>query len=95
MRRVDLAGVFAAVIKRGDPDAGAIAVKVFRDRDHVDLYTEARDADGNHVWIRQFEEPVSEADVEAKIAGETKFDSDLWVIEIEDREGRSFLEDEC
>jgi hypothetical protein len=36
--------------------------------------------------------PVAEADAEARIAREIKFDSDVWVIEVEDRAGRHFLD---
>jgi len=33
-----------------------------------------------------------EADLDARIDSERKFDSDCWVVEIEDRAGRHFLE---
>jgi hypothetical protein len=36
--------------------------------------------------------PVPEADVEAKLARETKFDPDIWIVEVEDRAGRPFLD---
>ncbi|HEV7440253.1 MAG TPA: DUF1491 family protein, partial [Methylobacterium sp.] len=31
-------------------------------------------------------------DVEARITRELRFDSDLWIIEIDDRTGRHFLD---
>ena len=30
--------------------------------------------------------------IEAKIAREIAFDSDLWIVEVEDRKGRNFLD---
>jgi hypothetical protein len=36
--------------------------------------------------------PAPEADAEARLAREVKFDPDLWVIEVEDRAGRHFLD---
>ena len=38
-------------------------------------------------------QPAPEADIEARIARELNFDPDVWVIEVEDREGRNFLDD--
>ena len=36
--------------------------------------------------------PVPEATVEERLAKEIRFDPDVWIVEIEDREGRHFLE---
>jgi hypothetical protein len=36
--------------------------------------------------------PAAEADVEARLARETRFDPDVWIVEIEDRAGRHFLD---
>jgi hypothetical protein len=33
-----------------------------------------------------------EADIEARLTKEIRFDPDLWVIEVEDRTGRNFLD---
>jgi hypothetical protein len=38
------------------------------------------------------DQPVPEAKVEERIAREIGFDPDVWVIEIEDRAGRHYLE---
>jgi hypothetical protein len=37
-------------------------------------------------------QPVPEADVEKALAREIKFDPDVWIIEVEDRAGRTFLD---
>ncbi len=36
--------------------------------------------------------PVPEADIEARLTREIKFDPDLWIVEVEDRAGRHFLD---
>jgi hypothetical protein len=36
--------------------------------------------------------PAADAEVEAYLAREVKFDPDVWIVEIEDRAGRNFLE---
>ena len=38
-------------------------------------------------------QPVADAEVESYLARETKFDTDVWIVEIEDRAGRNFLDD--
>jgi hypothetical protein len=35
---------------------------------------------------------ATDADIEARLGREIRFDPDLWIVEIEDRAGRSFLD---
>ncbi|THV22931.1 DUF1491 family protein [Peteryoungia ipomoeae] len=87
-RRVFADGGYAAVVCKGSDAAGAIFVRQ-RFRDGLEtLYGPApqmmigEDARDD----RLFEERVSKADpeaTEALIAREMKFDSDLWLVEIE------------
>jgi hypothetical protein len=37
-------------------------------------------------------ERIDRLAMQERIASETRFDSDIWVVEIEDRQGRSFLD---
>jgi hypothetical protein len=37
-------------------------------------------------------QPAPDADVEAYLARELKFDPDIWIVELEDRAGRNFLD---
>jgi hypothetical protein len=37
---------------------------------------------------------VSEADADTFLNREAGFDSDLWIVEVEDRDGRHFLGDD-
>ena len=36
-------------------------------------------------------QPAPDAEIETYLARETKFDPDLWIVEVEDRAGRNFL----
>ena len=95
VRRAHSAGAFATIVRRGDADAGAVAVKLYQGPGAVKLFIQSRDLDGAAIWREPFEEETAH-DLEAKIdrwlEKEAKVDPDLWVVEIEDREGRTFLD---
>lgn len=83
----------AFVVARGDDTAGAVIVKLntldgnaVAFQRSVDLMTGAR------TWIVLAEGPESEVD--AALARQRGFDPDLWIIEVEDREGRHLLDAE-
>ena len=89
MRRAVSEGAFAVVAKRGDRDAGAVLLTV-RTRDGlVRLYQAATNMDGERVWHEGEAQPARDIDV--IIAKQSRRDMDLWVVEIDDREGRHFL----
>mgnify|MGYP003763648231 CR=1 FL=1 len=91
IRRVELAGAFAVVARKGDARAGSVLVKVLHRGDGTTrLYSEATRGDGERVWIRPALSE-DEADLDRYIERALRIDPDLWVVEIEDREGRHFL----
>ncbi|MBY0351059.1 DUF1491 family protein [Tabrizicola sp.] len=90
LTRLRLADVPAYVTAKGDAEAGAVVVKValldgtaraFERRS--DLMTGAR------AWILLADGP--EAEVDALLARTRARDPDLWLIELEDRQGRTLL----
>lgn len=97
MRRCMSEGVPAMLRRRGAADAGAIHIKI----DHLDgtasLYAPAsagEEADpGVDRVFTKIASRISAGDIEARMAREIKFDSDLWWIEIEERGERCFLND--
>ena len=91
IRRVQLGGAFAVVARKGDARAGSVLVKVLKRGDDTSrLYAEATRGDGERVWMRPH---LSEQDSELDryIERAVRVDPDLWVVEIEDRQGRHFL----
>jgi hypothetical protein len=94
IRRAELAGAFAMVIRKGDPRAGAVLVKVMdRRAGRARLYAEATRGDGERVWM----EPVpseDEADLDAYVERARRIDPDVWVVEVDDAQGRHFLTEE-
>ena len=91
IRRAELAGAFAAVIRKGDPRAGAVLVKVLDLRERrVRLYAEATRVEGDRIWMRPAR-AEEERELDAYIERAVRIDPDLWVVEIEDTHGRHFL----
>ncbi|MFO0998201.1 MAG: DUF1491 family protein [Alphaproteobacteria bacterium] len=89
VRQGDVDGISVTVVKKGDPDGGAVLVKLNRFEQGCTVLAETRDVAGGRAWIRGTgATAVEEAVADAYIARNRKIDPDLWVIEIEDREGR-------
>jgi hypothetical protein len=92
LTRLRLADIPAYVVARGDATAGAVIVKVATLDGHATAYQRSFDlATGARVWATLAEGP--EADVDAALARQRGYDPDLWVIEVEDRAGRSLLDE--
>lgn len=100
LRRCNVEGVFAAVRRRGAEEAGAIFVKINRLDGTGTLYgpapqsafDEAQPADRMFVVVAGRETPATETDIESRLTREIRFDPDLWIVEVEDRAGRNFLD---
>jgi len=98
LRRCQSAGVFGAVRRRGAEEAGAVFVKVAL-MDGTALlfvpapqtaYDDSRPVE--RVFTQSPPQAVDEPAIEARLAKEIGFDPDVWIVEIEDREGRHFLD---
>lgn len=91
IRRAETEGGFATVVRKGDPRAGAVLVKVLdRRKGQVRLFAEATRADGERVWMRPAHAD-SEPELDAYVERAVRIDPDLWVVEIDDTQGRHFL----
>lgn len=98
LRRVHVEGATAVLRRRGAAEAGAIWVKVDRLDGRAALYgpapqSESAERGVERLWQRvHAAEWMTPDEVERRLAREIDFDSDLWLVEVEDREGRCWLD---
>lgn len=88
VRRVFSAGGFAAIEKRGSPEAGAIFIRQSSRFGTQTLYGPAPQTvfDEETSGDRRFEIRLKDSDrdaIDALIAREKRYDSDLWLVELE------------
>jgi hypothetical protein len=82
--------------RRGAAEAGAVFVKLDRLDGTASLYGPAPqslvDEGGEGRLFTSLLDGVPPLEIEDRMAREARFDPDFWLVEIEDREGRHFLE---
>jgi hypothetical protein len=96
-RRAEGAGAYVSIARRGAEEAGAVFVSVDRRDGSFDLYGPAPQSvfEEGRATERLFTLLVAEAPAEttrSRMEQEMRFDPDLWLIDIEDKQGRSFLD---
>jgi len=90
LARLRVMDIPAFLTARGDATAGAVLVKINTLDGNAAAYQRSYDVDGNRIWV-----PLSEgtdAEVEEALSRQRKYDPDIWVIEVEDKQGRSLLD---
>jgi hypothetical protein len=98
IRRCQIEGAAAALVRRGDTDAGAIYIKVSRLDGSALLFGPAPAgldaAREERHWQPHLQPgPAPESDADAYLARQVEFDPDVWIVEVEDTAGRHFLDD--
>lgn len=92
LTRLRLADIPAFVVARGDETAGAVLVKLNTLDGQARLFQRSFDImSGDRNWVVLTE--GEDSAVEASVAKQRSFDTDLWVIEVEDKEGRHLLDE--
>lgn len=92
-KRLELAGIPAFVTSKGDVTAGAVLVKLATLDGQATAYHRTFDLQtGDRIWDVLATGPESEVDT--AISRQRGFDPDLWVIEIEDKQGRHLLDED-
>ncbi len=83
----------AFVIHKGDEERGGIIIKVDRFEKGIMIFERTTTFEGDTVWARRGEQTGMEPNTAQEIINKRlKFDSDCWVIEVEDMKGVYSLE---
>jgi len=93
IRRAEVEGAQAYVVRRGSEEAGAIYLKVSRLDGTCTILNQAVAGEGERVWARPLGETTDYAKAASYFERQVKFDPDLWIVEIEDRDGRAFVDE--
>ncbi len=98
LRRCQSEGADAVLVRRGDGDAGAIYIKISRLDGTAALYGPAPagldEAREDRRWQACLQrEQAAENEADAYLERQIEFDPDIWIVTVEDRQGRHFLDD--
>ena len=92
LTRLRLSDIPAFVVQKGDLTAGAVLIKLNTLDGQACCYQRSFDLmTGERKWMVLTE--GAEADVDVSVTKQRQFDSDLWVIEVEDKQGRHLLDE--
>src|SRR5687767_7925477 len=84
IRRAEGNGDFATIIKRGDPDRGAILLVVSSRGRHVACLERMLSLDGGYQWVGVGpSDSAGSGEIRDFLAKRTRFDTDLWAIELD------------
>lgn len=91
LTRLRLYDIPAYVVAHGDDTGGAVLVKLATLDGNAVLFQRSFDLlTGDRRWVELASGP--EREVDETVARQRGFDPDLWVIEVEDRQGRHLLD---
>jgi hypothetical protein len=93
IRRAEVAGAAAFVVRKGSEEAGAIFLKIARLDGTSLVLSQARRGEGELVWVKPLGDTADDEAASKYFEKQMRFDPDLWIVEIEDREGRTFVDE--
>ncbi len=92
IRRAEIAGAAAYLVRRGAEEAGAVFLRVNRLDGTSIVLSPARRGE-ERVWTKPLGEAADAVKCDDYFKKQLKFDPDIWIVEIEDREGRAFVDE--
>tara|TARA_R100001369_G_scaffold2519_10_gene8274 strand:+ start:9327 stop:9656 length:330 start_codon:yes stop_codon:yes gene_type:complete len=93
LARLRVYDIPAFVVAHGDDTGGAVLVKLATLDGNAQLFHKSFDLiSGERAWVEMTS--GQEPDVDESISRQRGYDPDLWVIEVEDRQGRHLLHED-
>lgn len=92
VRQAEAGGGYGTIVKRGDPDRGALVLIITRRGEHHAFLERALGPDGSYSWQQVGPAAGSEAKALADWSQKrVRFDEDLWLIELDIPDPQRFI----
>ena len=84
LRRAESSGGFGTVLRKGDDERGSLLLVIASRGNHHACLERILDLDGRYQWRTTGPaESAQSAEVSSFLAKRTRFDEDLWVVELD------------
>jgi hypothetical protein len=92
IRSVEAAGGFAAVLSKGERDAGTIMVVVTENGANSKVYERMPQVDGTRKWTcSKTQDPENRHEFSEYLDRRGRQDPDLWIVELDIAQGERFI----
>lgn len=93
VRRCFIENTPAFIVARGDAERGGILLKINHFKNGCEILQPITDMNGDRVWMRLTGDVmVDEREADEIVSKRRQYDTDLWVVEIEDTGGNFNIE---
>jgi hypothetical protein len=92
IRRAEVSGAQAYLVRRGSEEAGAVFLRLNRLDGSATVLSPARRGE-ERVWTKPLGDAADAKRCDEYFAKQLRFDPDIWIVEIEDRQGRAFVDE--
>jgi hypothetical protein len=83
LRRAEAEGGFGAVLVKGDPDGGAIAISLLERGQRAVFLERLLQPDGHYAWQSAQGDSLDEEKFRDFLARRRNFDPDMWILELD------------
>jgi hypothetical protein len=92
LRRAQVAGDFATILRKGDPERGSLLLMISSRGRHVASLERLMSLDAGYAWQSVGPpESASSAEIAGFLAKRARFDEDLWTIELDIADPERFI----
>ncbi len=92
LRRIEAAGDFATVLRKGDKDRGALILLIASRGRHVACLERILSIEGDYEWRRSGPlESAESAEIASFLQKRARFDEDYWALELDIADPERFI----